>query len=63
MAGSLIISVSYGLDVQPQDDPYIATAEKALHAMSMAGNAGSYLVDSLPMRKSSSFEQNNQLTE
>lgn len=54
MAGSLILGVSYGLDVQPENDPYIATAEKALHAMSMAGNAGSFLVDTVPMREFSS---------
>ncbi|KAH9834604.1 cytochrome P450 [Rhodofomes roseus] len=51
MAGSLIIGVAYGLDVQPKDDPYVATAERALHAMAMAGNAGSFLVDSIPWLK------------
>ncbi|KZT68589.1 cytochrome P450 [Daedalea quercina L-15889] len=51
MAGSLIIGVAYGLEVQPKDDPYVATAERALHAMAMAGNAGSFLVDSIPMLK------------
>ena len=50
MAGSLIIGVAYGLEVQPKDDPYVATAERALHAMAMAGNAGSFLVDSVPLR-------------
>ena len=52
MAGSLILGVAYGIDVEPKDDPYIATAETALHAMSMAGNAGAYLVDSIPIRES-----------
>ena len=52
MAGSLILGVAYGIDVQPKDDPYIATAETALHAMSMAGNAGAYLVDYIPIRES-----------
>ncbi|KZT03231.1 cytochrome P450 [Laetiporus sulphureus 93-53] len=51
MAGALIVGVAYGLEVQPQNDPYVATAEKALHAMAMAGNAGSYLVDSVPFLK------------
>lgn len=50
MAGALIIGVAYGLEVKPKDDPYVATAEKALHAMAMAGNAGSFLVDSIPIR-------------
>ncbi len=51
MAGSLILGVAYGIDVQPNNDPYIATAETALHAMSMAGNAGAYLVDYIPIRE------------
>lgn len=50
MAGSLIIGVAYGLEVKPKDDPYVETAEKALHAMAMAGNAGSFLVDYIPIR-------------
>ena len=49
MAGSLILGVAYGIDVQPNNDPYIATAETALHAISMAGNAGAYLVDYIPI--------------
>lgn len=52
MAGSLIIGVAYGLEVKPKNDPYVATAERALHAMAMAGNAGSFLVDSIPLRTS-----------
>nr|BED42963.1 cytochrome P450 monooxygenase [Trametes versicolor] len=51
MAGSLILGVAYGIDVQPKNDPYIATAETALHAMSMAGNAGAYVVDYIPFLK------------
>lgn len=51
MAGSLILGVAYGIDVQAKNDPYIATAETALHAMSMAGNAGAYLVDYIPIRE------------
>ena len=41
--------------VQPKNDPYIATAETALHAMSMAGNAGAYLVDYIPIREFGGF--------
>ncbi|KAH9911775.1 cytochrome P450 [Epithele typhae] len=38
MAGSLILGTVYGIDT-------------ALHAMAMAGNAGAYLVDTIPMLK------------
>lgn len=57
MAGALIVGVSYGLEVKPKDDPYVETAEKALHAISMAGNAGAYLVDSIPTCMFDCFER------
>jgi hypothetical protein len=50
MAGALILEIGYGIEVQPYDDPYINTAEKALSGLSAAANAGSYLVDSFPPR-------------
>ena len=52
-AGSVIISVTYGITVKPYNDPYIATAERAAHAMTVTANAGAYWVDSFPMCKSS----------
>lgn len=48
MAGSEIIKVTYGIDVQAEDDPFIYTAERAKEAVSATTNAGSYLVDILP---------------
>ncbi|KAJ3530716.1 hypothetical protein NM688_g7671 [Phlebia brevispora] len=48
MAGSLILSVTYGIKPLPKNDPYIATAEEAIHALTQCGNAGAYLVDYLP---------------
>ncbi|KAJ7486676.1 cytochrome P450 [Mycena latifolia] len=51
MAGMVILSTAYGIDVQPEDDPHVDISEKALHAMACAGNRGSYLVDSLPFLK------------
>ncbi|KAJ7729932.1 cytochrome P450 [Mycena metata] len=51
MAGMIILSTAYGIDVQPEDDPHIAVSERALHAMACAGNRGTFLVDSLPFLK------------
>ncbi|KAJ7181215.1 cytochrome P450 [Mycena filopes] len=48
MAGMVILSTVYGIDIEPEDDPHVAVSEKALHAMAMTGNRGSFLVDSLP---------------
>lgn len=50
MAGMIILSTAYGIDVQPENDPYVAISEKSLHAMACAGNFGAYLVDSLPLQ-------------
>ncbi|KAJ7166879.1 cytochrome P450 [Mycena filopes] len=51
MAGMVILSTAYGIEVQPEDDPYIAISEKALSAMAAAGNRGTFLVDSFPFLK------------
>jgi hypothetical protein len=49
MAGMVILSTAYGIDVQPENDPYIEISEKALYALARAGRRGAYLVDSLPL--------------
>ena len=43
MAGSLILSTTYGIKVQPNDDPYIAIAERGLKAIEASARAGAYL--------------------
>lgn len=49
VAGASILNISYGIDVQPENDHYIAVADEAIHALAVTGNAGSYLVDYLPI--------------
>ncbi|KXN82772.1 O-methylsterigmatocystin oxidoreductase [Leucoagaricus sp. SymC.cos] len=51
MAGETIISVAYGLDIKPKDDPYIETAERGVHALTVAGVPGAFLVDMIPILK------------
>lgn len=51
MAGETIMSVAYGLDVQPQNDPYISTAEQGVHPLVAAAVPGAFLVDTLPFLK------------
>ncbi|KAJ7215403.1 cytochrome P450 [Mycena pura] len=51
MAGEVIISVTYGIDVQPVDDPYVALAENAIKSLSNARVPGRYIVDSIPILK------------
>jgi hypothetical protein len=50
MAGAFILRISYGIEVEPHDDPYIDIAEKALFGINQAAIPGSYLVDALPFR-------------
>ncbi|KAK0497945.1 cytochrome P450 [Armillaria luteobubalina] len=49
MAARVILGVTYGIDVRDNDDYYVQTAEKAMAGMAVAGNAGSFLVDSFPI--------------
>ncbi|KAG6894845.1 hypothetical protein C0993_010597, partial [Termitomyces sp. T159_Od127] len=45
------MSVAYGIDVQPDNDPYIAAAETAMHGMSEATIPGTFLVEFIPLLK------------
>ncbi len=47
MAGEIIMSVAYGINVLPSDDPYITLAHKAVYTFSIAFVPGLYLVVSL----------------
>ncbi|CAL1715485.1 unnamed protein product [Somion occarium] len=49
MTGRIILRVAYGIDVESENDRYIAFAEGATEAFSSTVNAGSYLVDSIPI--------------
>jgi hypothetical protein len=51
MAGEAIMSIAYGIDVLPKDDPYIATAEKGVHPLGVAAIPGTFLVDTFPWLK------------
>ncbi|KAJ7607915.1 cytochrome P450 [Roridomyces roridus] len=42
---------AYGIDVLPQNDPYVNLAERAIHSIAYALVPGRFLVDSLPMLK------------
>ncbi|KAF8231005.1 cytochrome P450 [Tricholoma matsutake] len=51
MAGETIISIAYGLDVLPKDDPYVSIAEKCVHSLVVAAIPGTFLVDTFPWLK------------
>ncbi|KAJ3530717.1 hypothetical protein NM688_g7672 [Phlebia brevispora] len=43
LAGTLILSVTYGIKPLPKDDPYIMISEQALHGLVVATHAGGHL--------------------
>ncbi|KAJ6564499.1 cytochrome P450 [Mycena capillaripes] len=51
MAGEIIMSITYGIDVLPVDDPYVTLAHKAVRTFAFAAVPGVYLVDTFPILK------------
>ncbi|KAJ7476689.1 cytochrome P450 [Mycena latifolia] len=51
MAGEVIMSVAYGIDVLPKNDPYVTLAEHAVQSLAIASVPGTFLVDSIPLLK------------
>ncbi|KII84574.1 hypothetical protein PLICRDRAFT_179390 [Plicaturopsis crispa FD-325 SS-3] len=51
LAGKVIIDIAYGIKVQPDNDPYVRTADLAMEALSEAGSPGAFYVESLPFLK------------
>ncbi|RDB18403.1 hypothetical protein Hypma_000371 [Hypsizygus marmoreus] len=49
MSGETIISITYGLDILPKDDPCFAVAEEGKTPVIAAGVPGAFLVDSFPI--------------
>ncbi|KAJ7762871.1 cytochrome P450 [Mycena olivaceomarginata] len=50
-ASEIIMSIAYGIDVLPSEDPYVSLAYEAVETLSYAGVPGRYLVDALPILK------------
>lgn len=50
MAGSLILLITYGIEVRSLDDPFLVRVEKTMDTLAVAGNPGAFLVDTLPIR-------------
>lgn len=46
-----IMNISYGINVQESDDPYISLAEDAMHGMNQAAIPGAFWVDLFPSLK------------
>lgn len=46
------MDIGYGIDVLPENDPYIELAEKGVEGITMAAIPGRFLVDFFPIRES-----------
>ncbi|KAJ7708873.1 cytochrome P450 [Mycena rosella] len=51
MTGGLIMSIAYGIDVLPTNDPYIKLARESMEGLALGGVPGKYLVDAIPALK------------
>ncbi|KAH7888012.1 cytochrome P450 [Phlebopus sp. FC_14] len=51
LSGALILSISHGYEAQIENDPYIKTAETAIHYFSTTTVAGASVVEFLPILK------------
>ncbi|KAG6829830.1 hypothetical protein H0H92_003373 [Tricholoma furcatifolium] len=51
MAGETIMALTYGLEIQEKDDPYVEAAAKGVHPLMVAVMPGAFLVDSIPILK------------
>ncbi len=50
MAGQVILSAAYGIDVLPQGDPFVEDAENMLRAMAFASTKAASLFDTITWR-------------
>ncbi|EPT02822.1 hypothetical protein FOMPIDRAFT_54955 [Fomitopsis schrenkii] len=50
-AGSIILMLAYGYEVQDDEDPYVAIVEKAMSEVSRAAKPAAFLVDFFPILK------------
>ena len=51
LVGSIIISMTYSINIQPYNDPYIVIAEKAGKATAELVAPGAFFVDIIPILK------------
>jgi len=48
---AMALTLAYGLEIQPRNDPYVAIAEEAIHQVAQAASPGAHLVEVLPWLK------------
>lgn len=51
MMGAITISLGYGIEIKPKNDPNIKVADEAVKGLAGAANFSAFLVNSIPMLK------------
>ena len=49
-SAAIVMNISYGYQISPEDDYYVSLADRALTTLAQAGLLGTYLVDYIPAR-------------
>jgi hypothetical protein len=49
MAGDVILTIAYGADVKPENDPLVELAETGVQIAITVARPGHYLVDAIPV--------------
>ncbi|KIK57867.1 hypothetical protein GYMLUDRAFT_736512 [Collybiopsis luxurians FD-317 M1] len=48
-SSDVVLSLAYGIEVLPENDPFVKIANEAANSFAMAGQPGSFLVNTLPV--------------
>lgn len=51
LAASNVLSISYGIDASPEDDPWVKIVSDGMESFGHAGTPGAYLIDWIPLLK------------
>ena len=51
LSSAIVVNLTYGIDVQEFDDPYLSLAEEALNGLNQAAILGTFWVDLFPLLK------------
>ena len=49
--GGTALSLTYGIEIKPVDDPFVHLAESAMETLAKAGSVGAVLMDIIPIIK------------
>jgi hypothetical protein len=54
-AGAIILRISYGYDVEENNDPFVDLADRVMDHLSQSTAPGAFMVDIMPSCKATAF--------